>query len=106
MKVVHCKKAPHDVYIGRGKNCKWGNPFSHKDGTLAKFKVNTRKEAVEAYREWITKGDGKYLLNDLEELRGKVLGCWCGTFTLEDKDDLRCHGQVLLNLLYFKNEIK
>lgn len=25
--VVHCKREPYDVYIGRGS--KWGNPFSH-----------------------------------------------------------------------------
>jgi len=96
MKVVHCKKEPHNIYIGRPS--KWGNPYSHKAGTLAKFKVNTRIEAIEAYREWITKGEGKHLLNDLHELKGKILGCWCGTFTIEDKDKLKCHGQILLEL--------
>lgn len=31
MKVVHCKKEPYDVYIGRGS--KWENPFViGKDG--------------------------------------------------------------------------
>ena len=37
--VVHCKKAPYEVYIGRPS--KWGNPFTHlKDGkTLAKHIV-------------------------------------------------------------------
>jgi len=101
-KVVHCKKFPYDVYIGRaqGKKGKWGNPYSHKDGTTAKFKTQTRKEAVKKYKEYITEGEGKHLLNDLEELRGKTLGCWCGTFTKEDKDNLQCHGQILLGLLY------
>lgn len=32
--VVHCKKAPYDVYIGRPGP--WGNPFSHQSGTLAR----------------------------------------------------------------------
>lgn len=27
--VVHCKREPHDVYIGRPSI--WGNPFSHKE---------------------------------------------------------------------------
>jgi len=103
-KVVHCKKSPYDIYIGRapGIKGKWGNPYSHKAGTSAEFKVNTRKEAIEAYREYITNGKGKHLLNDLSELEGKILGCWCGNFTIEDKNNLKCHGQILLELLYVK----
>ena len=90
-KVVHCKKEPYDVYIGRPS--KWGNPFTHKnDGkTLAKYIVNSREEAVYEYYKWITKGDGQHLLKDLSELKDKVLGCWC-------KPKL-CHGDVLLKLL-------
>ena len=37
MRVVHCKKEPYDVYIGRPS--KWGNPYSHKDNTKAQFKL-------------------------------------------------------------------
>jgi hypothetical protein len=89
--VVHCKKALYDVYIGRPS--KWGNPFTHiKDGkTLAKFVVGSRDEAVESYREWITNGDGKYLMKDLPELKNKVLGCWCHPQS--------CHGDVLSELV-------
>lgn len=96
MKVVHCKKEPYDVYCGRPG--KWGNPFSHKEGTIAKYKVNTIEEAIESYRIWITKGEGMYLLKDLHELDGKVLGCWCGNFTIDSKIK-RCHCQVLLDLI-------
>lgn len=32
-RVVHCKRAPYDVYIGRGQGSVWGNPFSFKPGT-------------------------------------------------------------------------
>lgn len=90
-RVVHCKKEPYDVYIGRPS--KWGNPFTHiKDGkTLAKFVVNDREEAVQAYRQWITEGDGKHLLNDLHELEGKSLGCWCHPKS--------CHGDILCELV-------
>jgi len=89
--VVHCKKAPYDVYIGRPS--KWGNPFTHlRDGkTLAKFVVGSRDEAVEAYREWITNGEGKHLMKDLPELKNKVLGCWCHPQS--------CHGDVLSELV-------
>lgn len=88
-KVVHCKKQAYDIYIGRPS--KWGNPFSHKEGTLAKYKTDTRKEAIDKYREWILKGDGKHLLADLHELKGKTLGCWC--------DPLPCHGHILLEMI-------
>ena len=89
--VVHCKKAPYDVYIGRPS--KWGNPFTHlKDGkTLAKYIVSSRDEAVEAYREWITNGDGKHLMKDLPELKNKVIACWCKPQS--------CHGDVLSELV-------
>ena len=36
-KIVHCKKEEYEVYIGRPT--KWGNPYSHKDNTIAKYKV-------------------------------------------------------------------
>jgi len=87
-KVVHCKKDKYDIYIGRPS--KWGNPFSHKEGTLAKFKVNSREDAVNKYRIWITEGEGQFLLKDIKELKNKVLGCWC-------KPNL-CHGDILSEL--------
>lgn len=94
-KVVHCKKEPHDVYIGRPS--KWGNPYSHREGTTAEFKVDTRDEAIDAYESWLTEGKGKHLLNDLHELDGKVLGCWC--------KPKKCHGDVLVKLIN-KSKIK
>lgn len=87
-RVVHFKRGPFpfDVYIGRPS--KWGNPFSHLDGTLAEFKVASRDEAISAYREWIqTQPD---LLASLSELKGKTLACWC--------HPLPCHGDVLAEL--------
>lgn len=43
MKVVNVKDDLYDVYIGRNPkygDLKWGNPYSPKEGTLAKYKVN------------------------------------------------------------------
>ena len=78
-RVVHCKREKYDVYIGRPE--KWGNPFSiGKDGD--------RDEVIRKYREWIMKQD--HLLNDLHELKGRVLGCWC--------HPKACHGDVLAEL--------
>lgn len=72
---------PYDVYIGRGHGTKWGNPFVlGKDGT--------RKEVIDKYREWIS--TQKDLLNDLKELKGEKLGCWCSPKL--------CHGHVLAEL--------
>ncbi len=87
--VVHCKKSKYDIYIGRPS--KWGNPFTHKANTKAEFILPTREESIEAYKEWITKGEGKHLLNDLHELKGKTLGCWCAP--------QNCHGNVLADLV-------
>ncbi len=87
-RVVHCKREPYDVYVGRPS--KWGNPFTHLSvGTKAEFRVLTRDAAVEAYREWI-KTQPHLLAAAKRELRGKVLGCWCAP--------QRCHGDVLLEI--------
>ncbi len=82
--VVHKSKKPYDVYIGRPS--RWGNPFSHKEGTLAEFKVESRAEAIERYEEWIRSQPEK-IAEIKRELKGKVLGCWCSPKL--------CHGHVL-----------
>lgn len=84
MKVVHCKKEPYDVYIGRPSF--WGNQFTiGKDGT--------REEVVQKYKEHLER---VLFLNPevkeklVRELKGKVLGCWCAP--------LSCHGDILMEL--------
>lgn len=76
VRVVHCKKEPFDVYIGRGS--KWGNPFivgKHGD----------RAEVISKYEMYImTRPD---LVASLPELAGKTLGCWC--------KPKACHGDIL-----------
>lgn len=102
-KVVHCKKEPYDVYIGRGNGSKWGNPFTHiaDRKTAAQFIVANRDEAIAAYREWILNGDGQYLLKDLHELEGKTLGCWCCQTPSYYVEGMKmvCHGEILLELI-------
>lgn len=81
----------YDIYIGRPGI--WGNPYSHKDGTLAKYKVATVNEAVEKYREYLLSNE--YLMSQLHTLKGKVLGCWC----LPRKPKIveyYCHGQIII----------
>jgi hypothetical protein len=79
-RIVHCKKEPYDVYIGRPS--KWGNPFKiGRDGS--------RHEVIRKYRDMIIVNTE--LITQLpSELKGKVLGCWC-------KPDA-CHGDVLAEL--------
>ena len=76
--VVHCKKAPYDVYIGRPGE--WGNPFViGKDGT--------REEVVKKFEHSLSNEMKKRIR---EELKGQVLGCFC--------DPLLCHGHVLARI--------
>ena len=100
-KVVHCKRQPYDVYIGRPSV--WGNPYTHivDKTTAAKYIVSTRDEAVANYRKWIIEGDGQHLLARLDELEGKTLGCWCVRDESKYHKDMKmvCHGEVLLELL-------
>ena len=79
-RVVHCKREPYDVYIGRPS--KWGNPFIiGRDGT--------RQEVIRKYRDWILANP--QLIKQIPlDLRGKTLGCWC-------RPDA-CHGDVLAEL--------
>lgn len=80
-RVVHCKREPYDVYIGRPS--KWGNPFViGKDGT--------REEVIEKYRQWLVPILEEHGVGPIAELKGKTLGCWCAPKP--------CHGDVLLEL--------
>jgi hypothetical protein len=77
MRVVHCKKDKYDVYIGRPGP--WGNPFEiGKDGD--------REEVVQKYAEWLL-AQPELVEKAKQELRGKVLGCWCAPKL--------CHGNIL-----------
>lgn len=85
-RVVHCKRDIYDVYIGRPSI--WGNPYSHLQGTLAEFRVESREEAVIMYEIWLKQQPE--LMSQLHTLKGKILGCWCAPKL--------CHGDVLVKL--------
>ena len=95
--VVHFKKYNHDIYIGRPS--KWNNPYTHKDlnKTQAKFQVDSRKEAIEGYERHLNESG---LIKEIEELRGKVLGCWCCNKPTDGSEkNFLCHGQVIAKYL-------
>lgn len=77
--VVHCKRQAHDVYIGRPS--KWGNPFTLKCEA-------DRDKVLAQYLEWVL--SQPQLLAQLNELKGKTLGCWCAPRA--------CHGDILATL--------
>ena len=83
-------KNPDHIYIARdmtfyvkGANkSKWSNPFKAK-------KVGTDK-CVEMYRTYLE--NSKELLEQIGELDGKTLGCWC-------ENTNKCHGSIILEFL-------
>jgi len=85
IKTVNGTRPPFDVYIGRQLNypkasfprSKWANPYSvkaHGERALVLYEKYARK----------------LLMNDLHELAGKVIGCWC--------KPAPCHGDILIKL--------
>lgn len=81
------------VYVGRGSL--WGNPFSHRKGTKAAAIVDSREDAIEAYRLWLTTdleivGWPKPSREQVTALAGRTLVCYCAPKW--------CHGDVLLEL--------
>lgn len=75
--VVHCKKSPYDVYIGRPGP--WGNPF-----VIGKH--GTRADVIRKYDEWLL-SQPELVLQVKSTLKGRVLACWCSPEA--------CHGDVL-----------
>ena len=97
--IIHCKRGKFDQYIGRPKSgAEWGfgNPFEiGKDGN--------REVVIQKFARWLTYGDNavnqnatekrrQWILDHVEDLHDKVLGCWCN-YPKED-----CHGRVLKEL--------
>ena len=83
----HWLEDPNHIYIGRqnawvkgAKHSKWHNPYSVKKYGL--------ELCLKLYEQYL-KDEG--LDGCIEELRGKVLGCWC--------EEPPCHGQILVDLL-------
>lgn len=80
MTVVHCKRAPYTVYIGRPS--RFGNPF-HVSRQLSRAAAIAR---FEAYAR-----ETPALLAAIRALPADaVLGCWCAP--------LPCHGDVIVTL--------
>jgi hypothetical protein len=86
-RVVKIGKASYDEYIGRPKQpnvMHWGNPFG-LSGDKCAVRVSSRTEAMNRFWYWLEgTADQKveperrqWILDNLESLRGKRLGCFC-----------------------------
>lgn len=97
---IHHNRRAEGVYVGRkdGSQFHYGNPFTHKKGTLANIIVGSREEAIVAFRDWL---EGKayqevepkrrqWILDHLAELKGKRLLCFCAPQA--------CHGDILAEM--------
>ena len=75
------------VYVGRPT--KWGNPYSHQNNTLAEFKVDSKAEAIEAFRDMV-RADPEFQIEIVLALSGKDLVCFCAPRP--------CHADILLEI--------
>lgn len=86
-KVVNINFDKCEVYVGRGS--KWGNPFSHIPNSAAPFPVDSREDAIRAYKDWLL-NQPELVEAAKKELKDKVLGCHC--------KPMECHGDILLEI--------
>lgn len=94
----HCHFGDSE-YIGRGSPL--GNPYSHKDGTKALYRVETREDAIEAYRAYLEEAilqGNQRIIQELDRLAyiameegSLTLRCYCAPKP--------CHGDVIREVL-------
>lgn len=85
------------VYVGRGSM--WGNPYRVGASRGDRLPPLTAEQAVRRFERWLTTPvaspehgvDRAVILNNLHQLGGKDLACWC---RVGDP----CHADVLLRL--------
>lgn len=81
--------AQYTTYIGR-KNLYYNEPVDSKWANKYVIgKDGTREEVIEKYRRDLL--NNPKLLEDLHEIDGQILGCYCAP-------DFACHGEVLIEL--------
>lgn len=90
-KVVNKKHSSYDVFIGRPS--KWGNPYRiGYDGT--------RDEVIAKYSRWLWEQikSEKISIDDLLNLDGKRLGCYC--------KPLPCHGDIVVKAVNWAKNLE
>ena len=84
-KIVHCKREPYDIYIGRGSV--FGNPFPIGENGW------TREDVIRLYKEWFYERLEKMptFKKKVLGLKGFTIGCWC--------KPKACHGDIIVKYL-------
>ncbi len=95
-KVVHCRKARFDAYIGRAfrefQGTRYGNPFHlGKDG-------NRYDVIVKFANYWYAPEQKKLREHAVNYLTGQILGCWCAPEL--------CHGDIIAGYVNWKANIE
>lgn len=98
---IHKKKGirpEYDVYIGRQIRYRNQHTFDLREFWYEPSKWHNPNLRLNDYKIYIEicieKEPEKY---DLNELRGKRLGCWC--ITTDSIENPVCHGQILMKLI-------
>jgi hypothetical protein len=106
-KVVHWRRTAFDVFIGRtDEKMHFGNPFTMKEGSRGSVMVGSRAEAIENFELWLSGASfqdveperREWILENLDQLRGKRLGCWC--------KPKACHGDVYVSMIHLQDYLE
>ena len=94
-------KDPDNVYIGRrGIVFVDGERWPKQDSKFANpFKITkdvSRQDVIKSYCKWLMEQieNGDITMDDLKQLQGKRLGCWC-----KEKGNEPCHGDILKEII-------
>lgn len=98
---------PNTVKVTRGRGMKWGNPFTKEHAIASGFAIEESWAGfvVNCFRDWIGPSQSgrdwwqgpasdaarRVFMEDIGQLRGKNLACWCSL-------SAPCHADVLLEL--------
>ena len=80
------------IYIGRPSN--YGNPYSSKVKNIAEYTVDSKKEAISLYREYLIENINIIddLISEMKSENVNKIGCFCST-------NSSCHGDILIDLV-------
>jgi hypothetical protein len=98
------QRPAYDVYVGRGvrytefkRDSIWHNPFYARSRSTEEIQF-----VISKYETHIRRKIADYPVKfKLDELKGQKLGCWCLN-TESFLPPYRCHGQILLKLVFEK----
>lgn len=91
---------PNNIYIGRG----W-IVFVERDGKKFRYPPPSPfrnpfkgSDAIDNYRVYLIQEiqSGNITIDQLRELKGKTLGCWCKTKKTPNQP---CHGDVIVEIM-------